>query len=298
MKVASLLTPSINKHFTPQLAKAMKNHGFNLEVKTCRQGYKRTVRMSDAIVTWGVKMPQKWYDKFGIPILYLENGLICQPSGLYMDHKGWFYFSSIVDLPKLENPDTGPLEAHVRKHLGFELFQHGNPDGPIMFAHQNPRDASCRYHYPNHNKGLGIMESAIKELSERWPDQDVLIRPHPKFKPKWKAIEPEMRKLYWRPKWKIDTSPNVYETLKGCSRLVTISSTLVTEAAAMGLPVTPLGRGVWKGVDFDDRESVTDYLVKVFSRQISYHASHSEIAAHPSFRKFIHACKAATPKAR
>jgi hypothetical protein len=217
-------------------------HGIRLARFDTRHGYRANRRAMRNLATWGVKWPSKWYRRGGRNVLYLENGLLHQAGQIYIDHAGFFCDSSIATekQPDPEPAEVAAMQAHCRRYIG-DWWRGPTPGGPIMLAGQVPRDCSVRYHYApargNRPALVALIEDAAKYLSA---DAHVIVRPHPRAKHSLDGIQlPDG--------WTVDRSPNVYQTLATCSALVTTTSTLATEALAIGLPVATLGRGAFVG---------------------------------------------------
>ena len=145
-----LTTNSVKKSGLPQrMTEAASSCGVKLAVTTTRDGYMKVWRMHKNIATWGVKWKSAWYRRRGHKVLYLENGLLKQKSGLYVDHAGYFSDSSIVTeaQPDPTQTEIAGMMAHCKSVFPWSWFEGGDPEGPIMVACQTHNDASVRWHH-------------------------------------------------------------------------------------------------------------------------------------------------------
>ena len=301
-----LLTGSVNRSgLSKRVALAAARCGIKLAVATTRDGYMKIWCMHKNIATWGVKWKSAWYRRRGHKVLYLENGLLKQKSGLYIDHAGYFNDSSIVaeDQPDPTQTEIAGMMAHCKSVFPWSWFEGGDPDGPIMIACQTHNDASVRWHhFPGRGSfGEGSMKALLR-LCGPLRDRKVIVRPHPGAKDRF---EDQTSGFDWPSGWSVDQSDNVYETLRKCSGLVTVTSTLATEVQSLGIPVACLGQGAWMGsgavlecakqVDRvadvlnwkPDEYSVIKYLCSVMRHQLSFQASVDDILRNVSFRHWI-----------
>jgi hypothetical protein len=312
MRARSLLTTYVNERLGPQLVEACRRAGVELELGLADRRYTTEFAGADHVITWGVKMPQSWYGRKRKNVLYLENGLLCQRAGVWIDAGGWFAGSALCrERHFAATPASAELErleriAHDR--FRWRLFGGGDPRGPILFAVQAEGDAPCRYHFPARDPALGVLTSALRLLAEHLPTRPIVIRPHPRFRDQWEGsrdrIIPHLRRT-----WSVEASPDVYATLRHCSALVTVNSTLATEALCLGLPVATLGEGAYTGSGATlecardpgrlaalpawrpDLRAVTGYLCAVLRHQLPYAALPAEVCAHPDFRCWVAAIR-------
>jgi len=308
VRAITLFTSTVNRCLGASFTEACKRNGIELTLHTARENYKQTFNANYNILSWGVKMPKWWYDRKGKNVCFLENGLFCQKEGIWIDAGGWFADSNLSRERHFRVKQSAKAWHRVRqiakRFFGWEFWQGGKPDGPIMFAVQRNRDAPCQFHFPRQNKHLGALESSIKLLSEHCPDRPVAIRPHPRFVREWKANEPNLEK-YFRPDWTIDYSPRVYATLRECSALVTVNSTLATEALFLGMPVATLGNSAFTGsnvtlecgadparlaglFDFEpQQEPIKRYLGACMRHQLQYNLDTDGILENREFQRWL-----------
>ena len=154
---------------------------------------------------------------------------------------------------------------------------------------------------------------ALLRLCEPLRDRKVIVRPHPGAKDQFKE---QSKRFDWPEGWSVDSTPNVYETLRKCSGLVTVTSTLSTEALSLGIPVACFGKGAWVGsgavlecagqsglvsgvLDWKpDEYSAIKYLCSVMRHQLSFQASVDDILSNVSFRHWIMDIGGKVPVAR
>jgi hypothetical protein len=289
----------------PALVAACASRGIRLELRECYHGYREAVGGAANLITWGMKQPHSWYIAAGRNVLFLENGLLSQRHGVYMDAGGYFADSSIVSSREWEREPTAAELQAVRQHLEREFVhpQRPSPYQPsagFLLALQTPNDAPLQ-HYLSRGHGDGIqyvINAAACYLPEGVP---VILRPHPRHE-----FDPA---AYHIPAaWTLERGGNVYERLRTCRALVTANSTLGLEAMAMGLPVAFLGRHVYTGsgaalecdgcpermaelltwIPSPDR--VQALLCAILRRQVAYRCTPADIEASPQFRQWTERC--------
>lgn len=227
------------------------------------------------IITWGMKLPWKWYkSKKGKNFLFIENGLLSQKNGMYIDHSGWFGDSSICKEPQPEptNEEITALENKVKEIWDKELYQYEGSSGPILFAAQMKRDMGPK-HYFN-----GKFYDVFPLLHSDYRNENLVIRKHPR-----ERLNRERIKM--SDKWCFDkSSGNIYDRLKDFSKVVSINSTLLIESAVLGLPVHSYGRHVYDGFNLSDKADRTRFLCAVLRHHIPYKSGVSVIENSESFQ--------------
>jgi len=299
--VAVVTKGVIESPFFGVLRATCNQQGLPLKFYTNESGFRARRRASEDFVTWGVKWKSEWYRRGGRNVLFIENGLLRQRSGIYVDHAGYFCDSSIAteSQPDPTAVEVAALQAHVRHCFGWDWFAGGDPAGPIMIACQTHNDCSVRYHYHPGRGSAPAMQPLLDACADYLPSHiPVIVRPHPKSRV---LLNPD----WLRPGWTLDTSPDVYATLRTCRALVTISSTLSTEALALGLPVACLGRSAWEGhgvvlecaTDYGRLAGLPDwapeewpvlrYLCAVMRHQLPYDATPDQVQGNASIRTWL-----------
>lgn len=296
----ALLTTAMAQSIGQRFKSACNAAGIPLAVYGPK-GYRARWTACKNLITWGVKWTSAQYRRAGRNVLYVENGLFGQRSGVYLDHSGYFCDSSIAtdQQPDPTATEVASVQAHARDHYGWEWFGGGNPSGPILLACQTPRDCSVRYHYSPLDAGRGCSRLLIEECARYIPkDLPALVRPHPRAKGALGGIEIPAG-------WTVSGDGSLKDILPTCRAVATISSTVATEALALGLPVACLGRGAWYGsgavLDCSDDPSqlatlatflpdewtVLRYLAAVMRHQIPHNATPGEIGRNASFRVWL-----------
>lgn len=314
---ADAVIVTIKEHNVVGIAQCMADAalrcGVKLAMATTSDGYMRIWGMHKNMVTWGVHWRSDWHQRCEHKVLYIENALLHQKLGVYIDHMGYFGDSSIVQEPQ---PDPTPAEiaemkTHCKQAFPWRWFEGGDPEGPIMVVCQTHNDTSVRWHnFPDRN---GLREgsiTALLRLCAPLRDHKVIVRPHPKAMEHFKD---QSKKFDWPGGWSVDSTKNVYETLRECSGLVTATSTLATEALSLGIPVACLGTAAWHGcgavmecsgnpkrvagvLDWKpDEDLIVKYLCAVMRHQLSYKASVEDILDNESFCKWIESIGGSVP---
>lgn len=313
MHAVALIMDNIRKNLGDGFISACHRNGITLEIYSPeKETYIDHFYSNRNIITWGVKMPQHWYHRHKRNVLFLENGLFSQRDGVWIDSTGWYSKSNFCKekhylrnrSPKIEKR----LVKIAKKRFGWNCFEGGKQEGPILFAVQNERDAPCQYQFPLQTKGENNVLTALKLLRENVSDRPVLIRPHPKFMDKWDLIKDDCRRLF-KKNWRTDYSKNVYNTLKQCSALVTVNSTLAVETLFLGIPVAVFGQSVYTGSDVVldcsqdpsnlsnlyshtiSRRKRLNFLCACLQHQIPYKARDVQILKNEEFAKWVQRCQ-------
>lgn len=208
-----------------------------------RGDYKAWFRECPNVISWGYKMPQRWMTSAGQNVLFIENALLRQDMGIFVDHAGWFGDSNLSKCREVHAATHVDLAHIANEWFGWKLGYGGQASGPVLVCLQTPRDASLRYHYPAGRAVPPDGKTAhfLKLLHEHLPvGPQYLIRPHPKNRAGFKAD-------CWRDDWILDMEGSLTERLPQCSALVSVNSTCVSEAMLLGLPVATLGLGGFTG---------------------------------------------------
>jgi SAM-dependent methyltransferase len=317
-RAVALLRPMQRDAFGGALMDAADAAGVSLLVRGDGANYKADYAAHQNIITWGCKMPPGWYARGDRNVLYMENGLLGQQAGVFLDVEGYWTDSEFVREQRWAGPvlaqEVTELEAMCRRCFGVTPWTWRPNDGPVLVALQYDRDAPCHYYFPA--RGQRSAMSVFLELCARHlpADVPVLVRPHPRFLAQWQERETEWRALM-RPGWQVDAAGNVYALLARCRALVTVNSTLATEAQLIGTPVATLGEGTFTGsgttlecaraparlaglADWrpDQTRSVA-YLANLWSRQLPYGATAAQVVAHPAVRTWLDRCEVAPPVA-
>jgi len=225
----------------------------------CGNDYWDRWRKASNLITWGIKWTNERYRKeTGMypqekNTLYVENGLLDQGRGLYVDDRGYFGGSSMVELGN-NSEDYAPewrdaVAQFVKRSWKWEYGEDGgDPDGPIILAVQTNNDAPMQHFFPGGNNaqpGQDNRKLAFLELCKSYlpKDREVIVRPHPK--------ERRLPSKFKMPdNWRVDDhKERIYPMLRRASAVVGVNSTVLTEAMGLNIPIASLGYGSWKGTN-------------------------------------------------
>ncbi len=223
-----------------------------LNVNKDMDQYKPRFNAVKNIITWQCRMPHSWTSSRGVNLLHIDNSLINQRHGCFVDAQGFFSKSNLA----ASHPDTrdtfyAPLdEAFAEKGLSFTAkqwfgwtpFQGGDPEGPVLVALQYRRDCNVNFEFPLAPRGDDKVKFTLEVVKKHLPaDVSVIVRPHPRERELFTSTEG------LPPNWAWSLDGTLAEILPKCSALVTVNSTCATEACLLGLPVAVLGTGTFTG---------------------------------------------------
>ena len=311
-KARAMVLSTIRSTLGKQLQEACEKHHVKLELGGIPGSYGQQFRKPMNIITWGVKVATWWYHRNRANVLYMENGLLAQRHGIWVDARGWFSESNLCKHRHYDEPytkeDLYVIKHIVKNNFKWDMFEGGDPNGPIMYVIQSAKDAPCRFHFPERNRTAhkeNTIALGLKLLQKYAPDRKIIVRPHPRFKDQWRAHEDTYKK-YFREGWEVDWSPNVYATLKQCSGVIGINSTTLTEALALGIPVAAIGESAFTGGNvvlecahdlkrlkyfYDwqpERENVLKYLAAIVrDHELRFRCSTDAILKNREFNQWI-----------
>lgn len=205
-------------------------------------------------IIWGGNWHRKTYKSVVASTLFVENGLIDQKAGFYLDGSGFFSESSIAkqrlwDAP-VTDADRAGVTAAVAKGFSWEWGQSTDPNGPIVVALQRRLDTGCYRFFPKNTVKGDPIDSLLEYCAKYLPkNRKVLIRPHPRYKPEWENKRKEYVAKHFQPNWEVNLDGGIYPMLLQASALVTVNSTVASEAMALNIPIATLGEGAWTGSD-------------------------------------------------
>jgi len=227
------------------------------------------------LITWGYKRSHHEYIGDGRNVLFIENPLLKQQLGFYVNSSGFFAHSNITcwDRPTTTQA-LKDLQDHVKRAFGTSLYSYRKPNsGKYLVVLQTQNDAPVKYYFPglkgnSINDFLGILkDTGIKNL---------VVRPHPRH-----SLTQTQRNLILG-NWELEESNKpIYQIWQDYDGIITINSTVATEALAFGMPVATFGQSCYTGHDVTldcstcyhrvhdlnnyqpERERVTKYLVAV-----------------------------------
>ena len=247
MKAIAILSKSAEdsgagKFFAHQCFKA----GVNLEFTDSLSGqdYIKTFKSHDNIITWNCRMSQDWMTKDRKNILFVENSLISQRSGMFIDSQGFYTNSSLNKERHWGKKEKFDLKSFALKNFGWNFHQGGDTEGPILIALQCKQDANLRYNYPLNLSKENPNETTLFLAKQYLPSHiSVIVRPHPR--------EPELDipNFNLPPNWRVESKGKFSDILTKVRALVTVNSTCASEATLLGVPVATLGVGAFSGAD-------------------------------------------------
>jgi len=231
----------------------------------------RTYR-PDAVLVWNGLLSQRAViatlaRQMHLPVWFCERGAL--PGSFYVDPRGVNGDSSLVEAPLTaglsETLDTAlpplrrreiiaQIEAVARS--GASAWEQpprsgphawrkklGIPDGVkcLFFPLQVDADTNMRFFSPNFANSLQAL-GAVAEAIGRTGDWFLLVKPHPKGSDLPSVIDRVVGS-----KGRCVADINLHDALALATLVVTINSTVATEAAWQNKPVLQLGRGILSG---------------------------------------------------
>lgn len=209
--------------------------------------YAKLFRQHRNVIGWNVKLSHRWMTQWDRNVLFIENSLLSQGSGAFVDHGGFFSHSNLCVLQTWMHEYSVDLAAFTKANFRWEPMAGGNPDGPILACLQHQKDSNLNSEFPLAKEAPDKVGAFIDILREYLPsDREVILRPHPRFIPAWEEGLPSYN---IDPRWKVSWSENFYDLLPQCAALVTVNSTCASEALSLGIPVATLGMGAFSGTE-------------------------------------------------
>jgi hypothetical protein len=239
----------INSH--PSLVNLLHREGiriFDLHKSQDRTIQELRLTPPDNMIVWGIKVPEEWWEE-NFPeanILFVENGMLDQKYGAMCSLGGRYSSSHVInEMLSGRIPEPWAMKAvpeFTKEHFGWDFLQGGDPSGPVLIVHQNDGDASVRYHFDLRKYGDPSPTHALIRVCEEHlpPDRPVIFRPHPLARSRFRR---RLRKgqIPLPDHWELNLDGSVYDILPGCSSMVTINSTVASEALTLGIPIVTLG---------------------------------------------------------
>lgn len=202
--------------------------------------YKEVFQSSPNVITWQCRMPHWWTSKWGNNVLYVENSLLNQRAGCFVDSRGFFSESTLCKERHCLNDYEVDCDAFCERHFKTKAFQGGDANGPILLALQCRTDCNINFEFPAAPVGDRV-EWLLTQLPKLVPrNAPLLIRPHPRERHLF-----ENHPMRGEFEWSMDG--DFLGTMKGCSALITVNSTAASEACLFGTPVAVLGTGSFTG---------------------------------------------------
>ena len=243
-KVFALVTEIVlNSGVKPWIDEKCRQAGADVEwhnVTKSTANYKEIFRGSPNVITWQCRMPHSWTSSFGNNILHIENSLLAQRAGCFVDSRGFFSQSSLCQEKHWLKQFTVNCEDFAAKHLRAKAFAGGDANGPILLALQCRNDCNINFEFPAAPKGDRV-EWVLEEMLHLLPvHSKILIRPHPRERQLFDGHKHRDKFM-----WSMDGS--LADILPKCSSVVTVNSTTASEACLLGIPTAVLGTGAFTG---------------------------------------------------
>ena len=161
----------------------------------------------------------------GIPHAFFEWGILPQSTSFLVDARGFCGESSLCDnFPQWITHEDMHRHSAVSDALTTKYPL--EPNGDVLVPLQIENDTQILY-----NSGFNSMEEVIHEVRTLFPDRRIRVRTHPKSK--------AARTM--QPGCVLDGSRNSLDAIRTASQVVGVTSTVLYEAAIMGVPVMALG---------------------------------------------------------
>jgi capsule polysaccharide export protein KpsC/LpsZ len=159
----------------------------------------------------------------GIPHCFIEWGMLPQSATFFVDPKG-FCGDSILcsDLSWITADDMAQL-ASTRADL--QATHPRQDEGFVLAPLQLENDSQVLYHSP-----YTCMEEFIEQVEAMYPNQRIVVRPHPKSPAQRTPARAEVMR-----------DGEFLDVARRASVVVGITSTCLYEAAILGVPVVALG---------------------------------------------------------
>ena len=277
--------------------------GIRLDGRLTSNDYNATFSSADSAITWGVKRTHAQYIGNGRNVLFLENGLLRQRYGVIVDHRGFFADSALCrdrEFDQIPEPDElTRLFDHIKREWKIDYgVASGDPSGPILIILQVHNDAPLRGpYYPTRAGAEDANLVTLTHCARYLPaDKAVIVRPHPRDLAWWNAHQADAAAVI-PPHWTIDTAgTDVYAAIARSSALITVNSTVATEALCWHLPVAVLGRSWFTGSDAvldcsgdpsklsvlatfrPDPDAITRYLCAILRHTLPYASTPDQIS--------------------
>ncbi len=200
------------------------------------------------VIAWNCRMPHAWLHRNGQNVLHIENSLISQRAGIFVDHGGFFTKSNLHRQETWKQPHRANVEFFTRREFGWEAFSGGTPGGPVLVCLQNGPDCNLQWEFPLSERGEDKVKKTLQLVRDHLPkDRPVWIRPHPRHVESFAEKQAEYLGEVWREDFQPAPAGPFKKLLPQCSALVAVNSTCVNEAVTLGLPVATLGTGAFTG---------------------------------------------------
>lgn len=248
-KAVALVAQAItHSKLRQRLERACEREGVALEFHCTTGGlpeYKDLFKANRNVITWNCRMPHWWMRRWGGNILFVENSLLKQRAGAFVDHGGYFANSNLCRRRTWEQDHPVNLDAFTREWFDWGAMAYKQHEGPVLVCLQNSLDCNITQQFPYAEKRKDKTNAFLELLYNHLPrGRQIIIRPNPRFIEDWNAVKDEVT---WRDDWTLDFEGNFHAILPKFSALIVVNSTCASEAATFGMPVAVMGTGAWSG---------------------------------------------------
>lgn len=249
MIALALVTQSvIQSPLKGYLERTCAGRGIELDFVNVTEGcaeYCALFRSHRNVIAWNCRLTPAWMTQCRNNVLYIENSLLWQRCGIFVDHRGFFSNSNLCQLRTWEQRYDVDLDAFTTKNFGWCAMAGGTPDGPVLVCLQSSLDSNLQQQFHLGCAYKDKVEATIDLLRHHLPrGRKVIIRPNPRFIDAWHE---RVASYTLRDDWTVDWAGTFHNLLPKCSALVTVNSTCASEATTLGIPVATLGTGAFTG---------------------------------------------------
>lgn len=231
-----------------RLERACAREGIKLDLHCTTGGlsnYRELFRESKNVISWNCRMEHWWMTRFGNNVLFVENSLLRQRAGAFVDHGGFWNNSNLCRLKTWEQDHQVDLDAFTQHWFDWGAMAYRKHAGPVLVCLQNSIDSNIRQQFPYASKREDKTQVVMEILYQHLPrGREVVIRPNPRFIDDFNKVKDT---ISWRDDWTLNYEESFHELLPKFSALVTVNSTCASEAVTFGMPVATLGTGAWSG---------------------------------------------------
>lgn len=243
-KVSALLTEIVlNSEVKPWIEKRCIEAGAEVEwhnVTKSVSDYKDVFRSSPNVITWQCRMPHSWTSSWGNNVLYVDNSLLHQRSGCFVDSRGFYSESNLHKEKHWEKSYEIDCDDFCQKAFKTSAFKGGEVGGYVLLALQCRNDCNINFEFPLAPR-CDRVEWFLQQVVDLMPESvRLLIRPHPRER-KLFENHPLRSKFQWSMDGDLST------ILPKCSSVITVNSTVATEACLFGVKSAVFGTGTFTG---------------------------------------------------
>jgi len=263
------------------------------------------------VITWNCRTKHSWIEAQNKNVLFIDNSLLIQRSGISLDNGGFFSDSNLQkrhsQIENISIEEEEEMKIMINKKFNLPFLSHKTKNNKVLVALQHHLDSNINFQFPFGEKFQDKIEATLCFIKTFLPKEyEVTIRPHPRFINHWNDNISKYQKSFWDSNWKIDLSKSAYNQLNDYGYLISVNSTLVQEAICLGMPIATLGVGTFTdhkvtlecAKDFADLENLKDfsvehqniiqYIYKVWKHNILHHEDSFEtITSNEEWKKFL-----------